>query len=83
MNLDNLRKIQKVETPPFLFTRIQQKIEQSKKERMPKHIALAVGLTAVLLLAVNAMVLVNYNSKANTTESLAKSMHLTSNNSLY
>ena len=62
MNLDNLRKIQKVETPPFLFTRIQQKIEQSKKERMPKHIALAVGLTAVLLLAVNAMVLVNYNS---------------------
>jgi hypothetical protein len=83
MNLDNLRKIQKVETPPFLFTRIQQKIEQSKKERMPKHIALAVGLTAALLLAVNAIVLVNYNSKANTTESLAKSMHLTSNNSLY
>ena len=83
MNLDNLKKIEKVDTPPFLFTRIQQKIEQSKKERMPKHIALAVGLTVALLLAINAMVLVNYNSKTNDTENFAKSMHLTSNNSLY
>ena len=28
MNLDNLEKIQRVETHPCLFTRIQQKIEQ-------------------------------------------------------
>jgi hypothetical protein len=83
MNLDNLGKIQRVETPPFLFTRIQQKIEQSKKERMPMSVALTVSFSVALLLAINAIVLVNYNSKANTTESFAKSMHLTSNNSIY
>jgi hypothetical protein len=83
MNLDNLEKIQRVETPPFLFTRIQQKIEQSKKERMPKSVALTVSFSVALLLAINAIVLVNYNSKANTTEIFAKSMHLNSNNSLY
>jgi hypothetical protein len=83
MNLDNLEKIQRVETPPFLFTRIQQKIEQSKKERMPKSVALTVSFSVALLLAINAIVLVNYNSKENTTESFAKSMHLSSNNSLY
>ena len=83
MNLDNLEKIQRVETSPFLFTRIQQKIEQSKKERMPKSVALTVSFSVALLLAINAIVLVNYNSKENTTESFAKSMHLSSNNSLY
>ena len=83
MNLDNLGKIQRVETPPFLFTRIQQKIEQSKKERMPMSVALTVSFSVALFLAINAIVLVNYNSKANTTESFAKSMHLTSNNSIY
>jgi hypothetical protein len=81
MNLDNLGKIQRVETPPFLFTRIQQKIEQSKKERMPKSVALTVNFSVALLLAINAIVLVNYNSKVNTTESFAKSMNLTYNNS--
>ena len=83
MNLDNLGKIQRVETPPFFFTRIQQKIEQSKKERMPKSVALTVSFSVALLLAINAIVLVNYNSKENTTEGFAKSMHLSSNNSLY
>lgn len=81
MNLDNLGKIQRVETPPFLFTRIQQKIEQSKKERLPKSVALTVNFSVALLLAINAIVLVNYNSKVNTTESFAKSMNLTYNNS--
>ncbi len=83
MDLDNLGKIQRVETPPFLFTRIQQKIEQSKKERMRKSVALSVSFSVALLLAINTIVLINYNSKENTTDSLAQSIHLTSNNSLY
>lgn len=83
MDLDNLGKIQRVETPPFLFTRIQRKIEQSKKERMPKSVALTVSFSVALLLVINTIVLINYNSKENTTDSLAQSIHLTSNNSLY
>lgn len=83
MDLDNLGKIQRVEIPPFLFTRIQRKIEQSKKERMPKSVALTVSFSVALLLVINTIVLINYNSKENTTDSLAQSIHLTSNNSLY
>ncbi len=83
MDLDNLGKIHRVEAPPYLFKRIQHKIEHSKKERMPKDVSLAISLSFTLLLTINAIVLLNYNSKTNTTETLAKSMHLISNNSLY
>jgi hypothetical protein len=50
---------------------------------MPKSVALTVSFSVALLLVINTIVLVNYNSKENTTESFAKSMHLSSNNSLY
>ena len=83
MDLDNLGKIKRVEAPPFLFARIQQRFEQSNKERMPKNITLAVSLSFVLILFFNAITLLNYNSKTQVTENFVQSMQLTSNNSLY
>ncbi len=83
MNLDNLGKIKRAEASPFLFTKIQQKIEQSERERMPKAIALTMSVAFVLLLVINTLTIARYPSKNNTTKSLAQWMHLTSNNSLY
>jgi len=83
MDLEKLGKIQKVETPPFLFTKIQQKIELSKKEKMPKNISWALSISFALLLVINGFVFFNTNSKTNTTENYASAIHLTSNNSLY
>lgn len=83
MDLDNLENIQRMEAPPFLFTRIQQKIEQSKKERMPKTVAITLSLSFLMMIVLNAMVFFKYNSKTPSTESFAQSMHITSNNSLY
>lgn len=84
MDLDNLlSKIQRVEAPPYLFTRIQQKIAQTKNEAMPIKTALAIKLSFAVLLIVNIVVLSNYNTKSNATESYAESIHLISNNSLY
>lgn len=83
MDLDNLRKIQRVEAPPFLFTRIKQKIEQTKVDTMPKVTALAMSLAFVFILVVNTVTLVYYPKEKSTHESFAKSMNITSNNALY
>lgn len=83
MDLNNLGKIQRVEVPPFLFTRIQQKIESEKREQMPLRMVFAINLSFAIILMINVMVFMGNNSKSNTTESYAQSIHLVSNNSLY
>ncbi|MFZ1256582.1 MAG: hypothetical protein WAR77_09515 [Saprospiraceae bacterium] len=83
MDLDNLSKIQRVEVPPVLLSKILHKIEQTKKERIPKNISFAMSIIFILILVFNAVILINYHSNANTTESFATSINLISNNSLY
>ncbi len=83
MDLNNLGKIQRVEVPPFLFTRIKQKIESEKREQMPLRMVFAINLSFAIILMINVMVFMGNNSKSNTTESYAQSIHLVSNNSLY
>lgn len=83
MNIDNLNKIQRVEVPPFLFTKIEQRIAQYKSEKMPKNTALMVGFSFILLLIINTIILINDISKINKPENFIKSIHLISNNSLY
>jgi hypothetical protein len=83
MEVDYLERIQRVETPPFLFTRIQERVKQIEKDSMPKYVSLAINVSFLLLLTINVIVLVNYPSKQNVNENLAKSMNLISNNSLY
>ncbi len=83
MDLENLGKIKRVEAPPYLFTRIKQRIEQSKKERLTRGTAVALSLSFAVLLVINTLVIVKYNTAPNTLQSYAQSIHLTSNNSLY
>jgi hypothetical protein len=83
MNLDNFKKIQRVEAPPFLFTRILQKIERKQDMIMPRKFALAANFLFAAVLILNAIVLMNYIASSNTTESYAEYIHLLSSNTLY
>ncbi len=83
MNLDNLGKIQRVEAPPYLFTRIQQKIEHIKKGKISTGAILAMSFSFAVLLLINIVVLTNYNTNSSAAENYAASIHLTTNNSLY
>lgn len=83
MDLDSLARIKRVEAPPYLFTRIQQKIEQSKRNTVPVKITWAINLAFGLVLILNIIVLTSYNSKSSSTEDYAQSIHLISDNSLY
>lgn len=83
MDIDNFKWIQKVEAPPFLFTRIQQKIESEKLERMPNKMAVILNFCIVIVFIINVMVFIGSKTKSVFTESYAQSIHLISNNSLY
>ena len=79
--LDILDSVQKAETPPFLYTRILNRIQVSKKNKLTPQFALGFALSFILLLSLNTQVL-----KSNKTESaieIAQSMNLISNNTLY
>ena len=83
MDLNHLEKIHRVETPPFLFPRIQQKIVEHKKEKMPKFIAVTVVLSFSMLLVVNIFVLTSYSEDTNDMDSIVGYFNLTSSQSLY
>ena len=83
MKIESLGKIQKVEAPPYLFTRIQQKIEQLNAERMPKSTFLALNLSFLLLVIINVIVLKDNSLERKATENYIESIHLIDNNSLY
>jgi hypothetical protein len=83
MNIDDLHKLKRVETPPFLFTRIQQKIEESRVGMMPKKFVWAVGLSFVLVLALNIGMILSTNHQPNSLEQFAQSLDLVNDNTLY
>jgi len=83
LDLEQLNRIQRVEAPPYLFTRIQQKIANGQTERLPKGMAVAINLSFVLILVINVIVFMRNTNKSDSTENYAQSIHLMSNNSLY
>lgn len=85
MNIDDLNKIKEVEVPPFLFTRIQQKIESSKNEtgNLSKVVRWSVSLALAFIIFLNINLIVNYNKDSANVKSFAQSMDLITDNSLY
>jgi hypothetical protein len=83
MHIDDLHKLKRVEAPPFLFTRIQQKIEQAQATRLPGKVIWAVGFSLVLVLMVNIGTIRKVTHKTNNLEHFAQSMDLTTDNTLY
>lgn len=83
MNIDQLSKIKAVEVPPFLLTRILQKIERNRASVLPKSFVRAFSLSFVLLLLLNFGA-VFYSLKSDSgKENLIESMNLEPSNSIY
>lgn len=82
-NLDILKQIQKVEVPPFLFTRIQQQIDNGYSLKFSKRLAWSLGISFLIVLIMNAAVLTYGTKKAGRSNDLAQEMGLMPKNSLY
>jgi hypothetical protein len=82
-NLDLLERIQKVDAPPFLMTRIQQKIHDAYINKLSPRLAFGLSVSFILIVILNLVVLVNYNRQSKQERNLVQSMNLMPNNSLY
>lgn len=79
-NIDMLGQIQKVDAPPFLLTRIRQKIENARNSNFSPRLAWSLFTAVVLVLLLNLGVVI---SKTSDTDNLADTMNLLPKNTLY
>lgn len=80
-HLAALETILRVEAPPFLFTRILQKVQRQSTEYVSPRIAWAFTLSMITLVILNIAVVSFGNGKPD--DDFAKYMHLMPHNSLY
>ncbi len=82
--LNKLSKIEQVDAPPFMFTRIQQKINEFKPQEIPTYFKWSLGLTAIVIIALNVAVIKNQNINAQSSlDKVAAEMQLKNNNNFY
>ena len=83
-DLDLLKKVRRVEAPPFLLTRIQAKIGAAETGRLPVSWRWAGGLTFGLLLFFNVFSLkFEKTTLPSPAGQIAESLHLQTSNQLY
>ena len=82
---DILGSIKKVDAPPYLFKRIEGRINTMTSEKMPKSFVLASSIAFIILLFINLLVtsIRTEPSRNDNIEIIAKEMHLTISNQLY
>ncbi len=80
---DILEKIKKVDAPPFLYTRILNRIQNKVQETVPVKWAVVAAACMIALIIINISVI----SKTNTTQTnsfeLSEAFSLQTSNSLY
>lgn len=81
--LDVLKLIKKVDAPPFLLTRIRQKIEASQTVKFSKPLSWSLGISFTIVLALNFVALVHTNTNIKPQSSIPESMNLLPHNSIY
>jgi hypothetical protein len=83
--LELLKKIQKVDAPPFLLTRIMERIDSHTIEKAPASWRLAFVATVIVILGLNVSILFNSPGKKNEKgiEEVISSMELSNTNDLY
>lgn len=82
--LDKLKKITPVEAPPFLYTRVQQRIDLLNQKPATVKWRLAFSFTALLVIVINiAVVMSSQRIKNNNVEQVVKAMQLSSSNEFY
>ncbi len=83
MNLNDFNKIKKVEVPPFLFSRIQQKIKNINSDTLTKKTSWALGLSFIAIVGLNIGLIVISQNSSQSIEKYAQSINLTSPNTFY
>lgn len=78
-----LGTILQVDAPPFLLTRIQQKIANQMKTRFSMRLTWALSFSFILVLTLNIFVLVKSTATSTKKQNLAEIMQLTPDNSPY
>lgn len=81
--LKPLDGIKKVDVPPFLLTRIQQRIQNELSNSVSVRMAYAITVSLVLLLSINGFVMLQDNKTIGAESSIAKSFQLMPDNNLY
>lgn len=79
--LENLKKIKKVEVPPFLFTRIQSRIESL--QYAPTSWRWSFAACMLLVFGLNATVAIQSAREENGFGEVVSAMHLSTSNNLY
>ncbi len=79
--LDVLSKIKPVEAPPFLLTRITQRIENERISRFSLRISWALGISMFLIFSLNVAIL--FQNQTKKTSNLAQTMQLLPQNDFY
>ncbi len=85
--LDVLQQIKEVDAPPFLYTRIQQQIQNLQQLEAPAKWKWAFACSTLLILLINISILVRSSApvvKQNTgVENIVNSLGLSNTNDLY
>ncbi|MCB0729172.1 MAG: hypothetical protein KDD00_17035 [Ignavibacteriae bacterium] len=90
--LDKLKLIKTVDTPPYLFTRIKHQIDsiesESESETAPAEWKWGFALTMIIVLALNISTLFNSNTSGSADQTsgineVVSYMNMSSNNELY
>jgi hypothetical protein len=83
--LELFKKINKVDAPPFLYTRIEQKIQDEKRHIFTKPAITAVFASLAIWVVVNIMVVGSHfrKSKTENANTFIEQMHLSSSNIYY
>ncbi len=83
IDLELLSKIEQVDAPHFLMTRIQQKIENRKADFLKPRWVLAISASLMLIIAFNFFLVSNSEQESKSTSNVVQAMNMETNNSLY
>ena len=78
-----LEQIQIAEPPPFLYTRIQQKIQNQKEIMFSGRMVWGISFCLMLVMAINFVYIIKQDRIVKTENNIAKEMNLIPNNELY
>jgi hypothetical protein len=81
--LNQLEKIQEVDAPPFLHTRILEKINRPRTNRFSLRLTWSMAASLVLIVALNVIVVSRGIPATDDSSAVAQSMDLIPDNSLY
>ena len=82
--LNSIKKINRMEVPPFLFTRIEAKIQEVEESKISEKWKLVTGFVFTFVIVVNILFISTLDfNKINTSTEVVDSMNINLSNQLY